>query len=37
MSPSIAMDWMADEGKRLSDCRNDNPLGVLGPQPFEDK
>ena len=37
MSPSIVMDWMADEGKRLSDCRNDNPLGVLGPQPFEDK
>ncbi|KGG17681.1 1,4-alpha-glucan (glycogen) branching enzyme, GH-13-type [Prochlorococcus sp. MIT 0603] len=28
---------MVDEGKKLAECKNDNPLGILGPQPFEAK
>ncbi|KGG15403.1 MULTISPECIES: 1,4-alpha-glucan branching protein GlgB [unclassified Prochlorococcus] len=37
MSAGISIDWMVDEGKKLAECKNDNPLGILGPQPFEAK
>ncbi len=31
------MDWTANEGQQLADCKHNNPLGVLGPQPVKDK
>ncbi|AAQ00123.1 MULTISPECIES: 1,4-alpha-glucan branching protein GlgB [Prochlorococcus] len=37
MSTSINIDWLANEGQKLAECRHDNPLGVLGPQQIENK
>ena len=37
MSTSIVKDCIAEEGQKLAECRQDNPLGVLGPQPLEEK
>ncbi len=32
MNTSVVFDWITEEGKRLAECRQDNPYGVLGPQ-----
>ncbi len=37
MTTSVEFDWMAEEGEKLQSCRNFNPFGCLGPQPYEDK
>ena len=37
MTTSVVTDWMAEEGKKLSDCKHDDPFGILGIQAFQEK
>ncbi len=37
MTASLLLDWMTEEGKKLSSCRHDSPFSVLGPQPHQDE
>ena len=37
MTISILLDSLKEEGQRLSECRQDSPFSILGPQPFKDK
>ncbi len=37
MSPSIVLDWTANEGQRLQQCKHSNPYAVLGVHPFKEK
>ncbi len=32
MTTSLKVDWLAEEGRRLEECKHDNPFGVLGVQ-----
>ncbi len=35
MVTSVSFDWMAEEGKKLAECRHADPFAVLGPQPHD--
>ncbi|WP_413682717.1 1,4-alpha-glucan branching protein GlgB [Prochlorococcus sp. MIT 1011] len=37
MPVSILLDYLKDDGQRLSECRHESPFSILGPQPFKDK
>ncbi len=37
MSTSVVFDWMTEEGHKLAECKHDDPLSILGPQPYEGK
>ena len=37
MIKSSISEWVAEEGRKIAECRNDNPFGFLGPQPIESK
>ncbi len=36
MTTSTLFDWMAGEGEKLAQCKQDNPFSVLGPQQHKD-
>lgn len=31
----LSLDWMAQDGQRLAECRHDHPFSILGPQPLD--
>ncbi len=37
MQTSVVLDWMAEEGKKLAECKHDNPFAVLGPHQYQSK
>ena len=37
MPTSVFLDWMGDQGEKLSNCDHENPFSVLGPQHLKDK
>ncbi len=37
MTTSFELNWIAEDGQRLAECRHDHPFAVLGPHQHEDK
>ena len=33
MGTNVIFDWIAEEGRKLAECRHDSPFSILGPQP----
>ena len=31
----LSLEWMAQDGQRLAECRHDHPFSILGPQPLD--